>query len=101
MKAYEFPTRLTPAGSLALPEEIARQLPVDSEVRAIVLVPEASDEEAGTVWSEATARQLLAGYADTDSIYDDRTIRSSDTVQQPGGSAPVQACSVAGGPTLQ
>jgi hypothetical protein len=45
MKAYEFPTKITPEGTLEVPDELMDSLPSDQVVRVIVLVNEPVDEE--------------------------------------------------------
>ena len=69
MKAYEFPTRVSSAGSLILPEQLVDLLPENGTVRVIILVDEAADEEQ-MAWSRLTAEQFLKGYSEADSIYD-------------------------------
>lgn len=51
MKAYEFPAKITPEGTLEIPEELLDSLAGDRVVRVIVLVnepvnPEETDEDA-------------------------------------------------------
>jgi hypothetical protein len=84
MKAYEFPAQVTPEGTLALPSEVLTHLSSPQVVRVIVLVNEASVNEASgdeamrnestdlaeADWVKLTAEQFLAGYSASDSIYD-------------------------------
>jgi hypothetical protein len=68
MKAYEFPTKVTPEGKLEIPEDISSQLPPNQAMRAIILVAEDAEDEAA--WARLTCEQFLAGYDESDSIYD-------------------------------
>lgn len=45
MKAYEFPAKITPSGTLEVPEELLDSLPSDQVVRVIVLVNEPVEGE--------------------------------------------------------
>ena len=68
MKAFEFLATLDANRTLPIPQPIAAQLPMEGNVRVIVLVP-GSDEDAA--WDQLTAQQFLKGYADSDAIYND------------------------------
>ncbi|RLC76329.1 MAG: hypothetical protein DRI61_13495 [Chloroflexi bacterium] len=68
MKAYEIPLKVTEEGELESLELLLKVLPRGREVRAIILISKSEDEDA--VWLRLTAKQFLAGYFDTDSIYD-------------------------------
>ncbi|HEY9812560.1 MAG TPA: hypothetical protein V6D31_03340 [Candidatus Sericytochromatia bacterium] len=70
MKAYEFPSKVTPEGKLELPESLRTSLQSDQVVKVIVLVSEQEDLEDQKAWSTLTAEQFLAGYSGTDAIYD-------------------------------
>jgi len=70
MKAYEFPTKITPDGRLELPDTLLKQLPGDRPVRIIILVSESTDGEEQAAWSHLTAQQFFAGYSETDAVYD-------------------------------
>ncbi|MDZ7959888.1 MAG: hypothetical protein RMY34_18730 [Aulosira sp. DedQUE10] len=45
MKAYEFPAKITPEGTLEVPEEFLDSLPSDQIIRVIVLVNEPAEKE--------------------------------------------------------
>ncbi len=45
MKAYEFPSKVTPEGKLEFPESVRNSLPIDQVVKFIVLVSEQQDLE--------------------------------------------------------
>ena len=70
MKAYEIPVKVTPEGKVELPDALLASLPRNQTIRVIILVPEPSDQEENAAWSSLTAEQFLAGYSETDSIYD-------------------------------
>jgi len=75
VRAYEFQTKVTSGGKLVVevPDAFFEKLQRIGmqEVRVIVLIGEPTDahyeEEA---WARLTAEQFLAGYNDTDAIYD-------------------------------
>jgi hypothetical protein len=67
MKAVEFLTRVDVNNSLDVPPDVAAQLPRGQEVRVIVLVPEPEEDQE---WSRLAADRFLAGYDDSDAIYD-------------------------------
>ena len=66
MKTVEFQSELTADARLRVPEEIATQIPKDETLRVIVVLPDGEEPN----WGRATAEQFLAGYAESDSIYD-------------------------------
>ncbi|MEC4814855.1 MAG: hypothetical protein SAK29_16475 [Scytonema sp. PMC 1069.18] len=45
MKAYEFPAKITPEGTLEVPEELLDSFPNNQVVRVILLVNETVEEE--------------------------------------------------------
>ncbi|KYC40805.1 hypothetical protein WA1_24585 [Scytonema hofmannii PCC 7110] len=45
MKAYEFPAKITPEGTLEVPEELLDSFPSDRVVRVIVLINEPVEGE--------------------------------------------------------
>jgi len=69
MKAYEFPAEVNADGKVNLPEIILKRIPNDQTIRVIIFISEADDEEK-QMWSKVTAEQFLAGYSESDSIYD-------------------------------
>jgi len=69
MKAYEFPTKVTPDGKLELPATLLKLLPGNQVVRIIILLSEPTDEDQAA-WSHLTAQQFFAGYSEADAIYD-------------------------------
>jgi len=70
MKAYEFPVKVMPGGTIELPDPLLDLLPIDQAVRVIVLVGEPEDLAEQAAWSRLAAEQFLAGYNAADAIYD-------------------------------
>ncbi|MEK7396615.1 MAG: hypothetical protein AAB116_06730 [Candidatus Poribacteria bacterium] len=69
MKAYEFSAEINADGKIKLPEIILKRIPNDQTIRVIIFISETTDEEK-QMWSEMTAEQFLAGYSESDNIYD-------------------------------
>ncbi len=70
MKAYEFTVKVSPSGTVELPEGLLAKIPRSHPLRLILLVPEQADLEEDTLWSRSVAEQFVTGYAEADSIYD-------------------------------
>jgi hypothetical protein len=70
MKANEFPLKLTPDGSLAVPDALRSKLPYNQVGRVIVLIDKSSDIDEQTDWSRLSAEQFLPGYKAADAVYD-------------------------------
>jgi hypothetical protein len=70
MKAYEFALKVTPDGSLEVPDALRRKLPDNQVGRVIVLVGDPADGDDQTDWSRLSAEQFLAGYSEEDAVYD-------------------------------
>ena len=68
MKAYEVPMKVMDEGRLQMPSDLAETLRPGQTVRVIVLVSEPEDEDAA--WARLTEEEFLAGYAESDGIYD-------------------------------
>jgi hypothetical protein len=67
MKTADFRGEITPNGEIAVPAEIASQIPPGEKV-AVVLAWGVSEEEDG--WLEAGRRRFEAAYAPEDSVYE-------------------------------
>jgi hypothetical protein len=67
VKALEFQARINKDRTLAIPDSIAAQIPVEETVRVLLLVPEISEEEE---WKRLAANEFFRGYAESDAIYD-------------------------------
>ena len=71
MKAYEFPTKLTEAGTLEVPARFIDKLPLNQDFRLILFVDEPDDEEDDKAWYRLSSEQFFAGFAEGDAIYDE------------------------------
>jgi hypothetical protein len=65
MQAFEFETEIQ-NHAIRIPAELEAKLPSGGQLRVIILAGE--DDDAS--WKRATANTFLAGYAESDSIYD-------------------------------
>jgi hypothetical protein len=70
MKAYEMPVKISNEGKLEIPESLASLLPHNRIVKVIVLIPEQNELDEDKEWASLTANEFLAGYSESDSIYD-------------------------------
>ncbi|NDJ23168.1 hypothetical protein GS682_16300 [Nostoc sp. B(2019)] len=70
MKAYEFPAKVTSEGKIEFPEAVLKQLTANQDIRVIVLVNEAIEENDDTAWHRLAAEQFFKDYSDADAIYD-------------------------------
>lgn len=70
MQVYEVPIDITPEGKLELPELLLERMNRGQSVRLIALFDESESEDKHKDWARVTAEQFLAGYGDTDAIYD-------------------------------
>ncbi len=68
MKAVEFTAELNGAATLAIPPEIASQLPNSGLARVIVLT--AATPDADAEWRAASYEQFLSDDAPEDAVYD-------------------------------
>lgn len=69
MKAVEFKTRMKDK-SIQVPENLSSQLSEDKDIRVIILLEEVENEDEKD-FQKLTQKQFLAGYTESDSIYDD------------------------------
>ena len=67
MRAVGFESILAPGGQIALPPEVANEIPPGEPLR-VVLMWEQSDLEAG--WRASGRRRFEAAYSPEDDIYD-------------------------------
>lgn len=67
MKTVDFESELMPNGHIAVPLEIASQVPVGERVQ-VVLQWGGSEDDAD--WRAAGRRRFEAAYADDDSVYE-------------------------------
>jgi len=68
MKAVEFEGVLTPNGQIAIPAEIAGQLPLGESVHVVLRWGMTTDEDRA--WRVQGRRRFEAAYAPEDSVYD-------------------------------
>jgi hypothetical protein len=66
MKAIEFQGTLIGQTSISIPDEIARELPSDSQVRVILLLDNAEDSS----WKSLSAERFGNTYCDADDVYE-------------------------------
>jgi hypothetical protein len=71
MKAYEFPLKVSPQGTLEIPAPVSELLSQGEVVRVILLVSEPEDLSEERQWAYLAAKEFFAGYAESDSIYDE------------------------------
>jgi hypothetical protein len=67
MKVLEFQAQISCNGILKVPPDISAQIPDDDHVRVVLVVGESTEDEA---WRMLTADRFLAGYSESDAIYD-------------------------------
>jgi hypothetical protein len=65
MRAFEVPVTMD-EGKIELPENLARLLASGAPARMIVLIDQDEDE----LWTTASRKAFLAGYAEGDGSYD-------------------------------
>lgn len=70
MRAYEFPLRMTPEGRLEIPTSLQEVLPRSRSGRVLVLVEDPTDPAEEATWRQLIQKEFLAGYSDSDAIYD-------------------------------
>jgi hypothetical protein len=67
MKTADFRGELTPNGQIAVPPEIASQVPPGEPIQVVLQWGLSMDEAA---WRAAGRREFEAAYADDDSVYE-------------------------------
>jgi hypothetical protein len=75
MKTVDFRGELAPNGQIAVPPEIAAQVPPGEQIQIVLRWDVAEDD---TAWRAAGRRQFEGAYADDDSIYES-LIRDTST----------------------
>ena len=68
MKTLEFESTVTDDGQIAIPAEIAAQLPIGSPVRVFVQWDGTDDEDGA--WRTMGRQRFEAAYAPEDTVYD-------------------------------
>lgn len=76
MKALEFESTIIPGGQIALPREIAEQIPAGEHLRVVVMWELSG---ADSVWRSAGRQRFESAYCPADAVYeqliDDTTAR--------------------------
>jgi hypothetical protein len=67
MKSADFQGKLTPNGQIAVPPDIAAQVPPGEQIQVVLQWGISEDEAA---WRAAGRRQFEAAYAPDDSVYE-------------------------------
>ena len=67
MRTIEFQTQLRPDKTLAVPDDVAVNIPVGQNIRVVVLLEGPTDVD----WEGLATAEFGPGYADADSVYDD------------------------------
>ena len=67
MKALEFESNLTREGSIALPSDLAAQIPVGEQLRIVVMWEPSSGDSA---WQSAAREKFEAAYCPEDAVYE-------------------------------
>ena len=70
MKALEFVTVLEDDKHINIPSSMQHDVHKNQSVRVLILVED--DQADDKAWSALSQKQLLKGYADSDSIYDNK-----------------------------
>ena len=67
MKVPAFQAQIPCDGILKVPADIAAQILDDDQVRVLLVIGESTEDEA---WRTLTVDRFLAGYSQSDAIYD-------------------------------
>ena len=65
MRAYEFESSVDEKGYMKLPLQLINLIPKNKNLRAMVFI-----EDEDNLWKGFVREQFIAGYADSDAIYD-------------------------------
>jgi hypothetical protein len=68
MKAIKFEATVTPKGEIAIPAEIAKELPLGELLHVVVRWNAPSDED--TAWRTQGRERFEAAYSPEDAVYD-------------------------------
>ena len=68
MKAFEFNASLAGEGWLQVPKEVAMQIPLQQDLRVIVMMQESSEDAD---WARLTLEEFAKNDYPGDAIYDD------------------------------
>jgi hypothetical protein len=67
MRAVEFESTITPSGEIALPPEVANEIPTGEQLRVVVMWEPADSDSA---WRNAGRLRFEAAYSPEDSVYE-------------------------------
>ncbi len=67
MKAVEFESTVSPGGQIALPREVATEIPPGEQLRVVVMWEPSNFDLA---WRTAGRQRFEAAYAPEDAVYD-------------------------------
>ncbi len=67
MKAVEFESSVTQEGKIALPPEIAAEIPMGEQLRVVVMWEPSSSDPA---WRSAARRKFEEAYCPEDAVYE-------------------------------
>ncbi len=67
MKAVEFDGTKTPSGEIALPPEIAAEIPAGEQLRVVVMWDHSADAVA---WRATAQQQFESSYSPDDAVYE-------------------------------
>jgi len=67
MKAVEFESTVAPGGQIALPPEIASEIPPGEQLRVVLMWDPSSLD---TAWREAGRERFEAAYSPEDAVYE-------------------------------
>ena len=67
MRAVEFESIITPNGEIALPPEVAREIPAGEHLKVVVMWEPA---DVDSVWRDAGRQRFEAAYSPEDAVYD-------------------------------
>lgn len=68
MNAIEFESTITPGGEIAIPREIAAEIPAGEPLRVVVMWQAASDDLA---WRSAAREKFESAYGPEDAVYEE------------------------------
>lgn len=71
MKAYEIQIRISKDGKVTIPEPAIKALPKETDLRAIILAPEASDKIYSSSVNNIKVQEFSYFIPPTEGIYDE------------------------------
>lgn len=71
MRAVEFECTVSATGGIALPAEVASEIPAGENLRVVVMWEPPAESSLDEVWRNAGRRRFEAAWCAEDSIYDE------------------------------